>query len=350
MILTRLKNDSKAIINLNRIQKSAKKRIEQKIKNKTYEFESISCQICDSENKEIIGKKDRYGLSYSTNICKDCGLVYTSPRMNQESYNEFYDQEYRDLYVGKPTPTDDFFYSQFYRAKKIHSFIYESKLISKKKLNIVEIGCGAGGILKYFRDLGHTVYGCDLGSKYVNYGAEKYGLNLKVGGIKSLKIEKKPDVIIYSHVMEHILDLNEEIMEIKKICHQNTIVYIEVPGMKNVHKAFNSDFGIYFQNAHTYHFTLSSLENIFNQNGFVLESGTEYLRSIFKLDSIDYEKEKMLNNDFDSLKKYILNIEKKRVSITFKFSLILKIIKSFLMKFLKVIGIKRIIRNYKLNK
>ncbi|MEO9873146.1 class I SAM-dependent methyltransferase [Ekhidna sp.] len=308
MLLPRLKFSSKPELSLNALQREAKKQIEEKLRQGVYTFESINCPICLRDDKELIGEKDRYGLSYITNICKSCGLVYTSPRMNEDSYSQFYDGEYRKLYVGTDKPTSIFFESQTRRGKKIHDFLLKEKCISTKKLSVLEVGCGAGGILEYFRSEGHDVMGIDLGAEYINYGKEKHDLTLHTGSLHNLDLSIKPDLVIYSHVLEHILDLNEELKLIKQISHQHTIIYIEVPGVKHIHKSYRSNILRYFQNAHTFHFSLESLGNIMKKNGFELISGNQTIQSIFKVK----EHSPQIINDYDKIKNYIIYIEKKR--------------------------------------
>jgi len=51
---------------------------------------------------------------------------------------------------------------------------------------IVEIGCGAGGILQYFKEKGNDVYGVDLGSEYIEFGRANYNLNIGTGTIDNV--------------------------------------------------------------------------------------------------------------------------------------------------------------------
>ena len=121
MLLKRLVNDNVPELKLNNLQKKMKEQVSKKLDAGIYQFENIQCPVCDQKNIECIGEKDRYGLFYTTNICTECGLVFTSPRMNQDSYNEFYNTEYRKLYVGKETATDSFFNHQKDKGERIYN-------------------------------------------------------------------------------------------------------------------------------------------------------------------------------------------------------------------------------------
>ncbi|WP_172826946.1 methyltransferase domain-containing protein [Flammeovirga sp. SJP92] len=284
-----------------------KDQITNKVSDGTYTFEEVSCPVCGGSTKEVIGKKDRYGLYFETNLCSDCGLIYTSPRMDQTSYNEFYNAEYRKLYDANNTATETFFLDQQKRGESLYNYLDEHQLIQKKNMFVVEVGCGAGGILKVFKEKGHTIKGIDLGEDYINWGKKNYDLDLEMGTINDFSFEdQKPDLVIYSHVMEHILDLDKELELLKERLHKDSLVYIEVPGVKEVHRNYKSDFLLYLQNAHTIHFTLETLKNLFTKNGFKMICGNQFVRSVFKIGNSDTT----IVNDYNSVKKYLLKIER----------------------------------------
>lgn len=345
MKLKRLENNKIPELSLNRLQHAMKNQVELKVENGTYQFEEISCPICQHTKNEPIGEKDRYGLYYSTNICISCGMVYTSPRMNQLSYDEFYNVEYRKLYVGTEIATDTFFSRQRSKGKKIYNFLVDKNMLSGKPLYVLEVGCGAGGIINFFREQGHKVKGIDIGEEYIKYGQNKYNLDLEVGTLSDITNKEKPDLIIYSHVLEHILDVNAEIELIKQFVHKNTIVYIEVPGIKEIHKNYQSDILKYFQNAHTFHFTLNSLVNLMNKHGFELIEGNQFVMSAFKLTNKQIE----LRSDYNAVNKYIDKIEKNRVLYPFTFHGLKRNLKGLIIKLLDITRTRELARKMKNN-
>ena len=144
---------------------------------------------------------------------------------------------------------------------------------------------------------------------------KKHGLNLSTGFLSDYTFDKKPNIIIYSHVLEHVLDLSKELQAIKNSISESSIVYIEVPGIKEVHKNYKSDILKYFQNAHTFHFTLESLVNLFSKDGFKLIDGNQFVQSAFKYKGIKQD----IKSDYKASKEYILKIEKNRKLYIFTF-------------------------------
>jgi 2-polyprenyl-3-methyl-5-hydroxy-6-metoxy-1,4-benzoquinol methylase len=320
MISKRFKNDSRTLLHLNNVQLAAKNEVEKKILNGIYKFETITCPICGTTETELLSEKDRYGLDYRVVICKTCGLIYTNPRMTQKSYNLFYDSEYRKLYVGNEVPTNSFFEGQYHKGKNIFNFI-KSTFPNKELagLNVLEVGCGAGGILYYFKQQGCIELGIDLGKEYLDFG-RKFDLNLKQGSLNE-KLDFTPDIVIYSHVLEHILDLELELLKLKEISHKDTIFYIEVPGILNIHNAHKMDLLLYLQNAHTFYFTLTSLTNLFEKYGFCLIRGTEHIKSIFSIADVEKE-ENEYSCEYPAVVEYLKKIEQKRYQLPFKLIII----------------------------
>ncbi len=334
MLSKRFKNDGIAELKLNAVQSAAKKEVEEKIEGKIYSFESINCVICGSHNAEVLSEKDRYGLDCNTLICKDCGFAYTSPRMTEDSYAKFYDSEYRRLYVGTEKPGDVFFNDQKFRGEKIYRYIGSKINLNSRKIKVLEVGCGAGGILEVFRAAGHEVFGLDLGDEYLTYGKDKFGLNLKKGVINDLPNDFKADIIIYSHVLEHILDLNRELGFIKEKLADNGLVYIEVPGLKFIHSTYEMNFLKYLQNAHTFHFTKNSLSALFTNNGFSCLQADEQVRSLFAIENINEPKVGRINEYLEII-AYLRKNEKFRFLNFLRFKKLKWKIKNILIKILK---------------
>jgi len=310
----RFVNDHISILKLNNVSLEAKKTIEDKIKNRTYAFEQVKCCICSGTSFEHLADKDRYGLYVPTVICKDCGLVQTNPRMTQKSYEEFYNNEYRKLYGGAESSPKALFENQYNTlGLRIHSFLTSNLNLDLRNELIVEVGCGAGGTLKYFRDQGSEIFGLDLGLKEVEYGRKEHNLNLEHGTIEKFKLlGRKPKIIIYCHVLEHVMNPVEELKKLKEYIGPETFVYIEVPGIKNLTQSYDENLLLYLQNAHIYHFTLNTLSRIAVLAGFKLVKGDESIYSVFTQGNSVLIENKF-KSDYPSTVKFLKYLEVARL-------------------------------------
>ena len=311
MILERLRNDGSPTITLNDIQIKYKKQVEEKIKNKHYQFETIQCIICNSELFETISEKDKHGLLFYVSICKNCGLVQTNPRMTKSSYDEFYNEEYRQLNTGKAKATESFFHGQYIQGEVIYSLLTSAlnKKITKKF--VLEIGPGAGGILEYFKNKGNIVTGLDIGKEYIEFGKQK-GLDLRVGTVKDIGVySQKPDIVIYSYVLEHVRDPIKELVELRKFLHKDSVVYIQVPNIKRLETIFhNQDLLDYFQIAHLYHFSEISLRNCVRKAGFDFIGGNQIIQVLCRMEQVSNDFE----NEYKEMLTFFENLEKSRIN------------------------------------
>jgi len=291
-----------------------KHQVEKKIKNGIYEFEEVPCPVCKEQRFELFAKKDRYGLYMPVVICKDCGLIQTNPRMNQISYNEFYNVEYRKLYIGTESPTDNFFKDQYNYGQGIFEYLRNNSIINSfQDLFVLEVGCGAEGILRYFEEKGCRVKGIDLDQSYIECGTHHYDFDLSVGTIDTLEIDERPDLIIYSQVLEHILTPDKELRTVYKIMSDEGRLYVEVPGVKNLMNSYEMDFLQLLQNAHTYHFTLESLTNLLKMNYFDLLLGNEKINSVFIKSKNHANYSDAIVNDYSNVMAYIQKVERLRI-------------------------------------
>jgi len=314
MLSKRFKNDGKPVLSLNQLQQDVKKQVQEKIANGIYSFEKVSCCVCGGSNFELLSEKDRYGLYFPVVICRDCGLVQANPRWTQEAYNQFYEIEYRRLYMGEDVPSQEFFKSQYRRGERIYDYLAGNLKSDLVNLFIVEVGCAAGGILQYFKEKGNEVYGVDLDAQYVDFGRTNYDLHIEVGTIdKVVRLDKSPDIVIYSHVLEHILDPVVELTKLGKVMSQDSFVYIELPGIRNLDRSYHSDFLRLLQNAHVYYPTLASLKNVLNKAGYEFVCGDEVIHSIFRKSSLPESAEYHYDSDYQSTMAFLSKLESTRL-------------------------------------
>src|SRR2546422_5598729 len=277
MLARRYEYDGISLLDMSPLQIQMKDQVSQKIREGIYQFELVPCCVCRSTAFEPLAGQDRYGLYTPVVICRNCGLIQTNPRMSKESYDQFYIDEYHKLTEGTAAPSAEFFQSQYRRGRKIFTYLAKHRVLPRdiQGLFVLEVGCGAGGILEYFRELGCSVKGVDLDEEYVTFGRTDFNLNLSVATIANAEIGTPADLVIYAHTLEHILRPMEELNEVSRRLAHGGLLYVEVPGVKNLARDYQNDFLRMLQNAHTYHFSLTSLTNLLRLSGFALVVGDE---------------------------------------------------------------------------
>ena len=299
--MLKLYKDNKPLINLNELQKNNIQIFNQKILAKNYNLVKTKCPICLDNKKnqsyEVISNKDRFGINVKNIICENCGLIRNLKCLDEESLKNFYKNEYRKIYTGKISTDQNHlekvFLAQYETGKKYYELIkkYINKSDSK---NILEIGCSSGGTLSYFKEKGFNILGLDYDESYINFGKNK-NLNLEFGSIEKVK-STKFDVIILSHVFEHIHDLKFFIESISTNLVTNGLIFIAVPGIyhkeyysiRHIRRDYKRIFFLYYlQNAHIYSFSKKTLSNFFkfSTNKFKVLHIDEEINCILKLNN-----------------------------------------------------------------
>ena len=118
------------------------------------------------------------------------------------------------------------------------------------------------------------------------YGRERHGLDLVAGTLAEVEPGRRPDLVIYSHVLEHVLDVGAELDRLRGVLAPSGIVYLEVPGIKRLDAGYEDDFLRYLQNAHCYHFSLVTLTNLLAGHGFERIAGDDLVRSAFRVSDL----------------------------------------------------------------
>lgn len=278
LISDRFRLNTRSYLALNDNQEHARQQVLAKLTNGTYQLSRHNCALCDGNEFVLIAERDRYSLPVKTLACCHCGMLMTNPLMRSADYADFYQNHYTSLYEGFQCSPALFFEGQQAAGRRLYDTV--GKYVDLREMRVAEVGCAAGGILSYFQLHCKDVVGCDFGTDFMTYGKTR-GLKLKVGGVETLR-EEYPDAIIYSHVLEHILDVNGELETVADILPLDGLLIIDVPGIYNIPQAYESDFLRYLQNAHLIHFSADTLTAMLAKHGFSKTYCDERCIAIFR--------------------------------------------------------------------
>ncbi len=247
--------------------------------------------FCGGSNFKTLSKYDRFCLPFGTVICRECGLVTQNISVREDCLQLFYDKIYWPLISGEdPNAIKKKTFKTKLRIKEDNSYILPFLLkIKKKNLKIFEVGSGDGSVILKLNNelkrngLDTNLYSCDYSKEAVNSCKEK-GLTSVIGGADKLKRFGKADVLILSHIVEHYLDLNKVLEDIKNLLKKDGYLYIELPGIKDL--VNKKDYLFSYQNynniGHIHNFTLTTLRKVMAKGKLELLQGNEYIKAVFK--------------------------------------------------------------------
>ena len=223
------------------------------------------CSCCKSTSKTFLHHV--YDHEYHTteqqfplNKCNECGLIYLSPRPNQNALDIIYPISYNNFH----TRVDD----EISYVQKVTNFLQSlrlKKLIHKyfpkrHAIKVLDVGCGDGFILDRIKSTfsDFKTYGVEPNK----YAAEWAGKNHDVycGLIEDYHTQTKFDLITSSHVIEHVSDPLGFLIKLKSMLNENGILIIDTP---NIDCLQYKIFGKYWGGIHApRHWTLFSVKTL----------------------------------------------------------------------------------------
>lgn len=215
----------------------------------------IKCMICQHDNADVI--IDRTFPRHV--ICRNCGFVYMNPIKPFDEVIDYYENnywEYRNEHWNDVTKINIANIKVTSRVKAIHQWL-------KPKLNeeaeVLEIGAGFGHNVAYIKSqVDCNVEAIEPSRAGVDFMAKEFGIKGICTSLEKYQTDKKYDVIILSHVLEHFEDPQNAL----KICHQllkeDGWLWIEVPNIMNPNPA--KDLNKWFSKEHVSYFSLDKLK------------------------------------------------------------------------------------------
>lgn len=192
-------------------------------------------------------------------------MLVTTPKPNEEELPGFYKSE---NYISH-TDSRNSLIDKIYQRVKKYMLVKKLKWIEKKmpaKGRILDIGAGTGDFLFEAKNRGWRINGIEPNADARTKALEK-GVKLSIDSTK-FKSEKF-DVITMWHVLEHVPDLKNQIIEIEHLLKKGGLLIIAVPNFKSYDAIFYKEHWAAFDvPRHLWHFSQNSFRHLFSGTGF----------------------------------------------------------------------------------
>jgi SAM-dependent methyltransferase len=192
------------------------------------------CPYCNSS--DLTGWSidcSRQGPHISRVKCKKCGLIFANPMADNNELSKYY-SNYSDTKKYEGYDLQAIAKKNIKRIDKLskREIFNEAKYISHFNGNdkFLDIGCGLGLGLAYARKLGFKLYATEFDQNAIDFINANFDADCFLGDLKKAKYpDNFFDLIHVSHVIEHVTDLDEFIVEIKRILKKDGFVCIGTP-------------------------------------------------------------------------------------------------------------------------
>lgn len=205
--------------------------------------------------------------------CRNCGLIYQDYPEKQNQKSNIYNSLYSD------SPHQDFISHRFDTIvrKQIYNDIEK---IHKSPGLMLDIGCSFGQTMVFFNNKGWRTIGIDVCKVSIKW-AKAHGLNCLLTSIKDYNPAQKFDVIIMSHVLEHLDNPIAALKRIKKWLKPDGIIHIRVPNIESKLLRYNIFFlGELKPYEHLYYFSAGTINLLLEKIGLKCSVTTRYKHGI----------------------------------------------------------------------
>jgi 2-polyprenyl-3-methyl-5-hydroxy-6-metoxy-1,4-benzoquinol methylase len=217
-------------------------------------------------------------------------------------------------------------YEMGYDNIELEKYMSQAKIINaiikNKNASVIDVGAGNGGLLFALKKLGYRhLTALDPSEKCVE-NIKKKGIRAEIGSVLRHKLKDKFDLVISSHVMEHLVEIGKAMKALASMISDKGLIYIEVPDASMYMENYIVPF-YFFDTEHINHFEEVSLINlglshglqVFNlgKSRIKVSKTTEYpvIHIVYKSmgNSTDWEK-----YSSDRILNYVLLSKKEKAS------------------------------------
>lgn len=204
--------------------------------------------------------------NFSTKKCLRCKIALTSPAPSVPDYTQmdFHASSKEDL----QTLTD--IKSLPYDWQKLISI--QSEMV-KKNLpigsRVLEIGCGEGLLLGELLKNNYLVYGIEPSQAAYKRILLRGSIEAKCGYFPQQQFSEPFDLIIMSHVLEHIENPEELLLNIKKSAPNGYFMVTQTNYLGLIPRVLKENWYAWVPDQHFWHFSLTGLTKYLAKFGFV---------------------------------------------------------------------------------
>lgn len=220
-------------------------------------LEHTNCPICAGNRSSPLLLRQGFSLTR----CAACAHVFVNPRLRSEVIERLgaeLDGAFRDPYLD----SQKLFAEHICRLLRRHT----------KGPRLLDIGFGAGDLLRMAHAYAFQVYGVDTSSALIESLSPAFGQRLhKVHAGDAPLPWGSFDAVVLSHVLEHIPNPIALLTRIHEALNESGLLYVAVPDLESVQfRIFGGRWDAINPVAHLQYFSESSLTRLAESAGFAV--------------------------------------------------------------------------------
>jgi SAM-dependent methyltransferase len=205
--------------------------------------------------------------------CRACTLRFTQDIPDLSSIGSYYKST---EYISHSN-TSRGLINRLYKLVRNRSLLQKRKLIQKTtgldKGKLLDLGSGIGAFVNEMSHHGWDVTGIEPENDARIVALNLYNITLDDNDDFKKLPENFFDVITLWHVLEHVHELHEYIVLLKKMLKKTGKLFIAVPNYSSLDgKVYKQFWAAYDVPRHLYHFTPKSMDNLMKRHGLKILS------------------------------------------------------------------------------
>ena len=219
------------------------------------------CLLCNSTRLATFDLSHFRGAFVTNQICKECGLVFQSPRLTAQSLEAYYRDNYASMHQGAEVVNDEELRIQSARAENLVQLLRVGGLSPDDHL---DLGCSTGRLMQAVTNaFGSESWGVEPSELYRDFCIHE-GLHVEPSLETLSKKRQEPFALVtMAHLLEHLPEPITFLRDLRnRWLDEDGALLVEVP---------NLFFHRSFELPHLTSFHRGTLSDILRQAGYQVE-------------------------------------------------------------------------------
>lgn len=228
--------------------------------------EQVACNLCGG------GRRRRYLRKLEMTIvkCRDCGLVYVTPRLTEAHLftrygRDYFESEYLPAFGAGPGS-----FSLEAALSRFELFLEILKMSALPGRKVLDIGAGGGFFVKAARHIGFEAEGVELSEDAAAYGRNILGVPVRTGTFGEIDLPKASfDAVVMLDTLEHLRDPLADLGKARSVLKPGGRLVLHTPDLRSLSRLIlGRSWAVFSPLEHLYYFRRKTLAALLRRAGF----------------------------------------------------------------------------------
>lgn len=231
--------------------------------------EPQACPIC---REHAISKSDQFwDRTFQIWQCRSCKLQFVWPQPSEDTLARLYQfNRYAEIQYAPRVRADS------RKAALFDDLLERVRPSPHRPASLLDVGCSIGKLLGLAGSKGWSVEGIERDPSTAMIASRRLGISIHVGAdLRCLTSKSNFDVIVFSHILEHVRDPLELLFQARSHLAERGKVLIRVPNSSCAAARLSGPLWTWYcPPVHLYYFEPNSLKALMLAAGFISEYST----------------------------------------------------------------------------